>query len=197
MARLAIAVIGHVLGARRAHVVLDIIVEDCERALLCIRWSSYPALRERCGGRPPRNPSARPGRYERSSSAALDRAHPPAARSPPLWHRLRRRHRARPCRNRARRPHTRRPVMGAVMLALDVEIVRQQTREVGKVVQRSPADTPTPLSTVTDRVLAFEDEWAARRLTRRPQMSELIRSDSCQSGPCSRTTTFLPCLANT
>ena len=54
--------------------------------------------------------------------------------------------------------------MGAVMLALDVEIVRQQTREVGKVVQRSPADTPTRLITVTYRVLALEDERAARRL---------------------------------
>src|SRR3979490_810698 len=29
-------------------------------------------------------------------------------------------------------------------------------------------------------------------LRRRPQMSELIRSESCQSGPCSSSTTFLP-----
>src|ERR1700693_2340749 len=33
--------------------------------------------------------------------------------------------------------------------------------------------------------------------TRRPQMSELTRSPSCQSGPCSSTTTFLPCRAMT
>src|SRR5580704_2460023 len=33
--------------------------------------------------------------------------------------------------------------------------------------------------------------------TRRPQMSELMRSDNCQSGPCSSTTTFLPCFAMT
>jgi hypothetical protein len=32
VARLAVTVIGHVLGARRAHVVFDILVEDCERA---------------------------------------------------------------------------------------------------------------------------------------------------------------------
>src|SRR5215472_13479001 len=32
VARLAVTVIGHVLGARRAHVVLDILVEDGERA---------------------------------------------------------------------------------------------------------------------------------------------------------------------
>src|SRR5690349_569260 len=30
---------------------------------------------------------------------------------------------------------------------------------------------------------------------RRPQMSELIKSPSCQSGPASRSTTFLPALA--
>src|SRR5215470_273249 len=34
-------------------------------------------------------------------------------------------------------------------------------------------------------------------LTRRPQKSELIRSLSCQSGPDSSSTTFLPALANT
>jgi hypothetical protein len=54
--------------------------------------------------------------------------------------------------------------MRAAMLALDFEIVRQQARKVGKVVQRGPADTPTRLVTVTDRVLAFEDERAARML---------------------------------
>src|SRR3979490_2039999 len=32
---------------------------------------------------------------------------------------------------------------------------------------------------------------------RRLQMSELMRSDSCQSGPCSMTTTFLPARAST
>src|SRR6516165_1789434 len=32
VACLAVAVIGHVLGARRAHVVLDVLVEYCERA---------------------------------------------------------------------------------------------------------------------------------------------------------------------
>ena len=31
-------------------------------------------------------------------------------------------------------------------------------------------------------------------LTRRPQKSELMRSESFQSGPCSRITTFLPAL---
>ena len=34
-------------------------------------------------------------------------------------------------------------------------------------------------------------------LIRRPQNSELIRSWSCQSGPLSSTTTFLPALAST
>src|SRR6516164_420870 len=34
-------------------------------------------------------------------------------------------------------------------------------------------------------------------LTRRPQKSELIRALSCQSGPDSSSTTFLPALANT
>src|SRR5215468_9545349 len=34
-------------------------------------------------------------------------------------------------------------------------------------------------------------------LIRRPQKSELMRSESCQSGPCSRRTTFLPALART
>src|ERR1039458_9680670 len=33
-------------------------------------------------------------------------------------------------------------------------------------------------------------------LTRRPQISELIRSVSCQSGPDSSSTTFLPALAS-
>src|SRR5215472_11505685 len=32
---------------------------------------------------------------------------------------------------------------------------------------------------------------------RRPQMSELIRSSSCQSGPASSNTTFLPAFAST
>src|SRR5467141_2213327 len=31
---------------------------------------------------------------------------------------------------------------------------------------------------------------------RRPQMSELMRSESCQSGPVSSTTTFLPAFAS-
>src|SRR6266849_2174640 len=34
-------------------------------------------------------------------------------------------------------------------------------------------------------------------LIRRPQKSELMRSESFQSGPCSRTTTFLPDFAST
>src|SRR5213592_4307179 len=34
-------------------------------------------------------------------------------------------------------------------------------------------------------------------LIRRPQKSELTRSESFQSGPCSRTTTFLPAFART
>src|SRR5450755_4084196 len=33
--------------------------------------------------------------------------------------------------------------------------------------------------------------------SRRPQMSELIRSVSCQSGPCSSSTTFLPARVST
>src|ERR1700722_20391673 len=32
---------------------------------------------------------------------------------------------------------------------------------------------------------------------RRPQMSELMRSESCQSGPCSSNTTFLPARVST
>jgi hypothetical protein len=51
--------------------------------------------------------------------------------------------------------------MCAVMLAFDLEIVRQQARKVGEVVQRGAADTPARLVTVTDRVLAFEEERAA------------------------------------
>src|SRR5260221_2298168 len=38
---------------------------------------------------------------------------------------------------------------------------------------------------------------AAAGLSRRPQTSELIRSLSCQSGPLSSRTTFLPALAST
>src|SRR3984893_18013846 len=34
-------------------------------------------------------------------------------------------------------------------------------------------------------------------LRRRPQMSELMRSESCQSGPCSSSTTFLPARVST
>src|SRR6266851_9149715 len=34
-------------------------------------------------------------------------------------------------------------------------------------------------------------------LRRRPQISELMRSESCQSGPCSITTTFLPARVST
>src|ERR1700751_5220614 len=34
-------------------------------------------------------------------------------------------------------------------------------------------------------------------LRRRPQKSELIRSEGCQSGPLSKSTTFLPALAST
>src|ERR1700730_4687164 len=57
-----------------------------------------------------------------------------------------------------------RPVLCPAMLALDLEIVRQQAWKVGEVVQRGSADAPAPLETVTDRVPAFEDERAARGL---------------------------------
>ena len=87
--------------------------------------------------------------------------------------------------------------MRAVVLALDLEIVRQQPREIGEIVQRGTADAPAGLVTVADRVLAFEEEGPPAGFTRRPQMSELMRSESCQSGPCSSTTTFLPALAST
>src|SRR5262249_34588141 len=56
-----------------------------------------------------------------------------------------------------------RPVMGAVVLALDAEIIRQQAGEIGEVVQRCTAYAPAALGTHADRMLAFEDERSASR----------------------------------
>jgi hypothetical protein len=87
--------------------------------------------------------------------------------------------------------------MRAAMLAPDPEVGRQQPREICEVVERSTANAPTTLITVGYWMFSFEPERRPAGFTRRPQMSELMRSESCQSGPCSRITTFLPALAST
>src|SRR4051812_35341963 len=53
--------------------------------------------------------------------------------------------------------------MGAAVLALDLEVVRQKPRKISKVVQRSTADAPAGLAAVAVRVLAFEQEGRAGR----------------------------------
>ena len=67
-----------------------------------------------------------------------------------------------------------RPVEPAIVLALDREVVGQQAREVGEVVQRGAAGAPTRLIGVRKRVLAFEDE---RRPGRLEPASPEIRAD--------------------
>src|SRR5262249_59460346 len=57
-----------------------------------------------------------------------------------------------------------RPVVRAVVLALDAEVVGQEAREVREVMQRRAADAPAALIAVADRMLAFEDEGSARGL---------------------------------
>src|ERR1700730_2021008 len=49
------------------------------------------------------------------------------------------------------------------MLTLDLEVVRQEPREISEVVQRRTTHAPASLIAIADRVLAFEQEWAARR----------------------------------
>src|SRR6516162_9580036 len=49
-----------------------------------------------------------------------------------------------------------RPVVRAVVLALDPEVIGQQPRKVSEIVQRGSADAPAALVTVGDRILAFE-----------------------------------------
>src|SRR5439155_513645 len=55
-----------------------------------------------------------------------------------------------------------RPIERAAMFALDLEVVRQEPREVGKVVQRRAADAPARLVDVAEGILAFEQERTAR-----------------------------------
>ena len=57
-----------------------------------------------------------------------------------------------------------RPVEGAAVLALDAEIVRQQAREIGEVVQRRAADAPAALGAHADGCLPSRRNGRARRL---------------------------------
>src|SRR5262249_32955675 len=54
-----------------------------------------------------------------------------------------------------------RPVEAAAVLALHLEVVRQQAREVGEVVQRRPAHAPAGLIAVAEGILALEQERRA------------------------------------
>ena len=55
-----------------------------------------------------------------------------------------------------------RPVERAVMLALDLEVVRQQPRKIREIVQRRAADAPSGLIGVAVGILAFEQERRTR-----------------------------------
>src|SRR5262249_31290369 len=55
-----------------------------------------------------------------------------------------------------------RPVEPPAVLALVLEVVWQEPRGVGEIVERRSADTPTRLTAVSVGVLAFEEEWSAR-----------------------------------
>ena len=57
-----------------------------------------------------------------------------------------------------------RPVVGAVVLALDAEIVRQQARHVGEPMQRGAADAPAAVIADRRDLLALENEGRPRRL---------------------------------
>ena len=57
-----------------------------------------------------------------------------------------------------------RPVEPPVVLALHLEIGRQQAREVGEVMQRRAAHAPARLVAVAERVLSFEQKRRTRRL---------------------------------
>ncbi len=67
-----------------------------------------------------------------------------------------------------------RPVERAIVLALDLEVVGQEAREVGEVMQRGAAGAPTRLIAVRERIPAFEDE---RRPGRLDPASPEIRAD--------------------
>ena len=91
-----------------------------------------------------------------------------------------------------------RPVEAAIVFTLHLEIVRHVAREIREIVQRRTANTPAGLIGVAVRdPLPSSRNGMPAGLTRRPQKSELIRSLSCQSGPDSNNTTFLPALAST
>ncbi len=55
-----------------------------------------------------------------------------------------------------------RPVERAVMLALDLVVVRKKARVVGEIVQGRTADAPAGLAGIAEGVLAFEHERSAR-----------------------------------
>src|SRR5262249_24575270 len=72
------------------------------------------------------------------------------------------------------------PVQRAAMLALDLEIVRQQAREIREVMQRGAADSPAGLIAIGDRMPALENEWAAGVLEAPPPG---IRADEISGFP--------------
>ena len=73
-----------------------------------------------------------------------------------------------------------RPVEPAVVLAFHLEVVRQQAREVRKIVQRGSADAPARLVAVPHRVPALQDEWSSCSLD--PPSPE-IRADQIGEFP--------------
>src|SRR5262249_54501570 len=72
------------------------------------------------------------------------------------------------------------PVQRAAMLALDLEIVRQQAREICEVMQRGAADSPAGLIAIGDGMPALENEWAAGVLEAPPPG---IRADEISGFP--------------
>jgi len=54
--------------------------------------------------------------------------------------------------------------VGAIVLALDLVVVRQEARMIGEVVQRGTSDAPAGLAGIAEGILAFEQERSARRL---------------------------------
>ena len=57
-----------------------------------------------------------------------------------------------------------RPIVRAIVLALDLVVGRQEAREIGEVMQRRAADAPARLRGVAERMLALEDDGRAGRL---------------------------------
>src|SRR6266516_2641738 len=57
-----------------------------------------------------------------------------------------------------------RPIVCTVVFALDLEVVGEEPRKIGEVMQRRSAYAPTRLVAVAEGILAFEQEGGAGRL---------------------------------